>query len=110
MKYSLTLVLLFLSSNAWALFCPTTLHSINLGDTLAHVQQQCSKPASQTSYKSSPPIPQEWNYYLNPDSNHQTTFKMSVAFDNDKVINITVNGFSLTNTEICGATIRVGDS
>lgn len=110
MKYGLAVVLILLSGQAFAMFCPDGFNSINVGDTIEEVQKQCGKPTAETS-KDAPVtgLPQEWGYFKAPIGS-QMTLKVSVAFDQDKVVNISVNGQSMQTTNICGAAITVGDA
>jgi hypothetical protein len=103
-----------LLSNAWAdLFCPNNFNSINLGDTLNSVLQACGKPDSQKVTKKMPFEPQEWTYYVQSYPGMPGTLKTTVAFDQKgKVINISVNGAGLSQTQICNnqTNIQFGDT
>ena len=44
------------------------------------------------------------------NNNQDASFKMAVTFNEDKVINITVNGMGLATTTACGSSISVGDT
>ena len=110
MKYAIAFALTVLSSSTFAMFCPNSFSSINVGDTLEQVQQQCGKPTSEESKEVTPPgLPQEWGFFIAPPG-APTTLKITVAFDQDKAINISVNGQSMQTTTICGAAITVGDT
>lgn len=102
---------MILTTNAFALFCPNNFNSINIGDSQAQIEQVCGKADSQSSKEVSPEgLPQEWGYFVSPPDS-QYNLKVTVAFDKDKVINISVNGASMNTTSICnGASISVGDS
>lgn len=101
-----------LTANSYAMFCPNGFNLIDFGDSIEQVIKQCGNPDAKKVTKSVPEKPQEWSYFVKPDPTQPGTLKMSVAFDSDKkVINITVNGTSLTNTTICnGNTIQYGDT
>lgn len=90
------------SSTSFAMFCPNGFNSINIGDTSDQVQAQCGKPDSIKSHESKKNLPQEWNYYVNMVKGQQGSIKMVIAFKDNKVINMSVNGVGLTNTSICG--------
>ncbi len=125
------LALLGLSTSASAMFCPKNFNQINMGDTIEQVQQQCGKPDSQKTVKGEDNGPQEWTFYVHPqmkrytetrtNSGQEASVKMTVAFNNGKVINITVNSMSLATTTVCGSSasgqitqslqgISIGDS
>jgi len=120
-KYLTLLLLAFLgiSTAASAMFCPNNFNQINMGDTLAQVQQQCGKPDTQKTSKGDDKGPQEWNFYVHPimnkytairtNSGQEASVKMAIAFNDQKVVNITVNGMSLATTTICGGAVSVGD-
>lgn len=111
MKYTILFALVLFSSNSFAMFCPTNFTSIDIGDTIEKVEQQCGKADSQATKTVSPTgLPQEWGFYQAPPGSPETTLKVTVAFDKDKVINISVNGQSMQTTEICGAAISIGDT
>jgi len=97
-------------SSAHAYFCPIGFNQISIGDTIAQVEQQCGVAAEKKEEKTIEG-PQEWNYYVRADPNAAPSVKMTIAFDHNKVINITVNAFSLQNTQVCNnVNIQVGDS
>jgi len=115
MKKLLFFVALILSAQANAMFCPNNFKTINIGDTIDTVTKLCGAPDEQKEIKSTddPNAPQEWTFYVNPDptnSQQTTNLKMTVAFENQKAGNITVNGQSLVSTTICGNIISVGDT
>lgn len=49
-KLFLSLLVLFFSSQCFALFCPASLREIQYGDTIEHITQLCGKPESQGTY------------------------------------------------------------
>lgn len=110
MKKILLLTLGLVYSNAFAMFCPDNFNQINYGDPIDQVLLQCGKPVSQKSYKSTSNEPQEWNYYVRMVPNMQGSLRMTVAFNQGKVINISVNGAGVTNTAICGNAITLGQT
>ncbi len=123
MKYGVSLALLFVTQTTFAMFCPNGFNQINFGDTIDQVKLQCGSPSSQKTYKSEDSGPQEWTYYVNPTENAsvygqpwmygatpQTAVKMTIAFNENKVLNITANGMSLPSTQICGSMISVNDT
>src|SRR5688572_24511187 len=102
MKKQLLLIFAFISFPTYAMFCPTNFTQIEIGDSMEKVKQQCGKPDEEKTQKSTANQPQEWNYYVKADPTQSTTMKMSVAFADNKVMNITVNGTTLVTTPICG--------
>src|SRR3990167_1385184 len=102
MKLSLAILLLFFSSHTYAMFCPNNFNQINIGDTIESVKQQCGKPNTEKkSTEEDDSGPQEWNYYVTPSTPGYTqpitggqsaTVKMAIALNNNKIVNITVNG------------------
>lgn len=109
-KISLLFLLTTYATSSYALFCPNNFNEINIGDSIEKVTQQCGKPSSEKSYESKINEPQEWNYYVQMVPGQQGSIKMTIAFANNKVINMSVNGVGLTQTEICGGTIQLGDT
>ncbi|HLB58007.1 MAG TPA: DUF2845 domain-containing protein [Gammaproteobacteria bacterium] len=111
MKYFFIVIFALFSNQAYAMFCPTNFNTINIGDTIAAVEQQCGKPNSKKTHETKTGVAEEWNYYVQPDPTAPTsTLKMTIALLDNKIFNITVNGTSLVSTQICGPTINVGDS
>src|SRR5579862_3341206 len=100
------LALLLISTGAFAEFCPcpSSFNLIQIGDSLAQVNQVCCKPsAPPTIYKAEIPVPEKWTYNIvpppNPGNATQASVEMLVTFDSTrKVTNITVNAQSLTTT------------
>lgn len=118
-KMILSFALISLSTSASALFCPNNFNQMTIGDTIEQVQKACGKPDAEKKSHAEENGPQEWSYYVHPqtsnytgmstNSTQQAALKMSVAFNEGKVVNITVNGMSLAATTICGSGIAVGD-
>ncbi len=111
MKHYFIIPLFMLSTNALAMFCPTNFGQINLGDKFEFVIKQCGKPDEEKSNDITSNPSQIWSYFVktNPqDSN--TTSQMNIAFNDDKVVNITVNAASTDSTSFCGTTIKIGDA
>lgn len=118
----LVIALMGFSTSAFALFCPNNFNQINIGDTIEQINSQCGKPDFQKSEKVEDDNgPQEWNFYVNPSANpgykaptatygQQASLQMTIAMNEGKVVNITVNGMSLASTTICGGSVTVGDS
>jgi hypothetical protein len=124
MKANYFLLLLSLFSNiTFAWMCPNNFNQIGVGDSLEQVKAQCGTPVAMTTLEESPNVPQEWRYYImvsgtsylltytqSTNNTNQATIKMSIAFVNNRAINITVEAQSLSSTNICGPTINVGDT
>ena len=108
--------LFLLSHNTFAWVCPNNFNQIVPGDSLAKVEPACGKPSSQKTTEKEPNVPQEWTYYVTqatqPGVTSGTTgsVKMTIAFANDKVVNITAQATSLSSTSLCGPTISVGNN
>lgn len=99
------------SSCSFAMFCPNSFNQISLGDTMAQVALQCGKADSENKYKSAANQPQEWSYYLKLNPTDVGTMKITFAFIDDKVTNMTSNGIGVGATTICGgASIQLGNS
>ncbi len=114
MKHYLALFFLIFSTNSFAIFCPSNFNQINIGDPIEKIETQCGKPTSQTTSKTTANQPQEWNYYV-PMSSNQTgsqtgTVRMTVAFDQGKVVNLSVNSVGVSSTDLCGPTVQIGDA
>lgn len=108
---------LLYSSQCFAFFCPGNFNQINLGDTVDQVTQQCGKPSSEVKSKKEASVPQEWTYYMTlPQQNEYTapgatpgTMKVTFAFVDDKIVNLTSNGIGVGATTICNnANIQLG--
>jgi hypothetical protein len=121
MKKTITLfAFLSLSTTASAMFCPKNFNQISIGDSIEHVQKQCGKPDMEKKSEGEDDSPQEWNFYVHPqmkkytetrtNSGAEASVKMSIALNQGKVVNITVNGMSLATTTICGPSVSVGDT
>lgn len=107
------------STTAYAWLCPNSFTEIQPGDTIERIEAVCGKPLSEKKTQGGYRGPQEWQYFVTitqplmgsgATSGSSPSVKMSVAFVENKVINITVQGTSLASTSICGPTINVGDS
>jgi hypothetical protein len=112
-KILILLITNFLFTNAWAdMFCPNNFNSINIGDSLETVLAACGKPDNKTTTKAKPTQPQEWVYFIAASPGMPGTLRTTIAFDaNGQVVNMSVNGAGVTQTQICGnQTIRFGDS
>ncbi len=102
-----------LFSSAWAdMFCPNGFSSINMGDSLDAVVKACGEPDSKKTTKKLPFQAQEWVYYVASYPGMTGTLKTTVAFDDSgKVINISVNGAGVSETQICkNKTIQFGNT
>lgn len=117
LKQLLATTLMLFSASAMAWMCPNNFNQIQVGDTLATIEQQCGKPTLQTSTEKEASVPQDWTYYVQnnqpsstPAASMPGSIKLTLAFVNDRVVNIMVQGNSLTSTSICGPTVSVGDN
>lgn len=110
-KALIFLVVNFMFTNSWAdMFCPNNFNSISIGDSLDSVLAACGQPDKQTTKKDKPTQPQEWVYFIAATPDMPGALRTTIAFDaNGKVVNISVNGAGVTQTQICGQTIQFGD-
>ncbi len=107
---SIPALFLSFSTIASAFFCPTGFQQIYQGDTIDRVIQQCGKPDNQKKLKSTAAddnLSQEWVY--SKAVLGQGSLRMNILFSQKKVINLTVNGMNVTNTNLCGPTIALND-
>jgi uncharacterized protein YxeA len=119
-KIIITLTLLSLTTAASAMFCPNNFNQINIGDTTEMVKKQCGNPKAEKKIAGEDNGPQVWNFYVHPQMNRYTETRtnsgqeasvgLTIAMDQGKVVNMTVNGMSLATTTICGAPVTVGDT
>ncbi|HSW94463.1 MAG TPA: hypothetical protein VLJ15_08965 [Gammaproteobacteria bacterium] len=119
-KIIFVLTLFGCSTGAHAMFCPNNFNQINIGDTTEQVKKQCGNPDVEKKIEGEDNGPQEWNFYVRPqmkrytetrtNSGAEASVKMSIALNQGKVINITVNGMSLATTTICGPSVSIGDT
>jgi len=106
------LIVLFYCPTVFAMFCPSNLNFINLGDSIEDVEKVC-KPDARKIRKVEPvdTTPQEWTYYVKQDPKNTTSMSLVVFFDKEhKVMNISVNGAGVSMTKLCGSVITSGDS
>ncbi len=114
-------IFLLLPGVSFAWVCPNNFNQIVPGDTIEQVVSQCGKPKKETVTQAAPSGPQEWQYFVQPKQSMRASqrskseagganVRMTIAFVEKKVINITVQGSSLASTTICGPTVSVGDT
>lgn len=103
--------MLFFPMINFAFFCPTNFNQIDIGITQQKVDELCGKPANvvDTQKPVEDKAPQEWTYFVkqNPllGSEIPGNIKATIAFDKDgKVINMTINGLSVSTANFCGGT------
>jgi len=93
------------SQTTFAMFCPSSFVTINIGDTVDQVRQAC-KPDTESTKKIDPPdtLPHTWTYYVTqPGSLSASSMRLDVVFNaQHKVINISSNGAGIANTNLCG--------
>ena len=106
-------------SVSYAFFCPTNFNQIDFGYTMDQVKQLCGNPAKEETMEAkNDNVPQDWSYFVTPPATMSNlpqpvgSLKMSISFDqNDKLINLSVNGVGVGGTTICGGTnVQLGDS
>jgi hypothetical protein len=105
MKYLLMIIMLFLSSTSFALFCPANFSQINIGDTIDQVIKTCGNPSSNSSHQKITVLSEQWTYYVKTNFNSFATSKMIIIFSNNKVINISIE----TNNSINSNVYQVGN-
>jgi len=120
MRKSIAILLLFSTSTlSYAWVCPNNFSQIAAGDSIEQVTALCGKPASEKKYQAGYRGPQQWQYFVTVNqplngsgapAGATPTVQMSIAFVNQKAINITVQAQSVASTSICGPTINIGDS
>jgi hypothetical protein len=119
LKPIIILLLFGTSSLSYAWVCPTNFNQIAAGDSIEQINVACGKPASEKKYQAGYRGPQQWQYFVTVNqplngsgapAGATPTVQMSIAFVNQKAINITVQAQSVASTSICGPTINVGDS
>lgn len=108
MKFILLVLLSIYCATTFAMFCPSNLNQIELGDTLQQVQAACGKPSNQKNFKKASAQPQEWNYFLKLNPQTEGTMKVTFAFIDNAVVNMSVNGIGVGATSICGSNIALG--
>lgn len=118
-----SIVMPFLAGNCFALTCPNNFNVINIGDSIAQVEQLCGK-ADKTETADGPDnSPQDWDYYFPPTTpsptltnlavQQQSTGSLKATFSFDasgKLVNMMVNGISVSSTSGCGSSVSLGDS
>jgi hypothetical protein len=119
LKPIVILLLFSTSSFSYAWVCPNNFNQIAAGDSIEKVTTVCGKPASEKKSQAGYRGPQQWQYYVTVNqplsgsgapAGATPTVQMSIAFVNQKAINITVQAQSVASTSICGPTISIGDS
>lgn len=98
---------LFIPLNVLAMFCPTNFNSIDLGNSIAQVQQFCGQADSSRQYQMSSMTSQEWTYYIKPKFGDTRHTKMRILFKNDKVINVNTTTHDAVGVG-CSPVIQLG--
>lgn len=109
-RIALLITALMSPTLTFAMFCPTNFNQINIGDSMAQVEAQCGKPSSETSSKDvdDSMTPQEWTYYVTIPQDQFTSagsIKLTLAFVDGKVVNISSGGNSVGSTTVCGGNL-----
>lgn len=133
-KFFIASFLILIYQSSYAIFCPNNFSSINYGDALQSVIQTCGQPSSQSTYMKNEYASQEWVYYVN-EGYMRNTSMLSVIFNNDHIVNMTLTGNekvcapntgsgknnpcipivtertrSIASTQLCGGLISLGDN
>lgn len=106
--FLLTTTALVLSTNVYAIFCPSNFSNINYGDTISQVQEVCGKPTSQNTIKKPASLAQVWTYYMKQSNFTQNNTKLKFLIVDDKVVNISVVDSSPISVQKCHTTINPG--
>ncbi len=110
-KVFAAVIVMAFTTPSFAMFCPNGFNQINIGDSIEQVKQTCGAPTSQKESESRAKVPQEWNYFVQVSPTDQATLKTTVALNNGKVTNMSVNGIGVSSTAICnGNNVSVGDT
>lgn len=130
---TIAFILFAISSNAFAIFCPTNFSSIDYGYTIDQVVAVCGEPNSQNTFTQANITTQEWEYYIRTNPFSQITEKLRILISGDRVANINVPGpqicettqigghtknicressrrVNVISTTLCGQIINVGDN
>lgn len=102
-KYVLA-IFSILPTLTFAMFCPTNFKSIDIGDTLDFVLQECGFPTTQYKYEKSLNLAQSWDYYIKSLPFDPATTKLQVLFKDDKIVNIQITESNSISTEVCEST------
>lgn len=105
-KY-LTVLLLLVCTQIHALPCATTGKDTEKGDTIEQVLAKCGAPYDRKSYTTTIITAQRLVYYK---SMAVQQFTLAVTLNNDQVSNLELNHNAVSNTNICGNVINVGDA
>lgn len=97
-----------LTTNVYALFCPTNFSSVDYGASVDQVVSQCGKPKELKQYKSYGNLAQQWTYFVKPNGYQNQTVKMNVLLSNNTVANITVEDQNQSTTSQCQGTTNSG--
>lgn len=89
MRFIILFISILFSPISLAMFCPSNFSSIDIGNTLEQVIQTCGEPTSKATNQKSNIASAEWVYYVKTADNSQGTSKMTIVFQDNKVVNIT---------------------
>lgn len=114
----LVIIASFVPVIGFAFFCPKNFNQIQIGDPIDRVITNCGKPDNQKeTTKTSDNVPQQWSYFVpqkglpGPTASNQGSIQAVLSFDaNGNLINILVNNVSVTATNLCRASIQLGDT
>lgn len=112
-RLSTAIIILCCVTPTYAMFCPTNFNEIKEGDSIDTVQLKCGKADQEKTYESKPDkdyYPQEWSYMIRPSPVSQNGMRVSFIFQDKKAASITVNGYGMSQTQICGSMVQLGDS
>lgn len=102
MKTRLIAISLFLiPMESFAIFCPGSFNNIDFGNTTQQVVNQCGAPATAVTYTQQQNVPQQWDYYVQQNPLNPITTKMSIVFNDNKAINITITQAATSNNVLC---------
>lgn len=107
MRYIVFFISLLFCPISFAMFCPSNFSSIDIGNTLEQVTQICGQPSSKKTNQKSNILSAEWVYYVKTSDNSQATAKMTIVFQDNKVVNITQTDNNALSPE-CAAIAQTG--
>jgi hypothetical protein len=101
MKSYILFILLFFTSQAFAIFCPTNFSSINFGDSIDEVKRVCGDPNSFNQYTTTTTSNQIWTYYIKAPGISQRMTKMVILFRDNLIVNIQIIDDTAANIQLC---------
>lgn len=104
------IILLFLQTSAYAMFCPTNFNQINKGDPIETVTKLCGPPESVKQSTDNSLEPQDWSYNTAPPFPGQGALNVQMSFNRGVVTSININNVGVSTTNACSSVINIGDT